>query len=109
MAFDFESRVASLRQDVGPVADDQLDDIASLVGKAGRQLRQYQVEGVRWLESAVSRRKRGARGAILGDEMGLGKTIQLIAWMSKSEEGRFLVVCPLSMVATWAAEIRDHS
>ena len=43
------------------------------------------------------------------DEMGLGKTIQLIAWMSKSEEGRFLVVCPLSMVATWAAEIREHS
>jgi hypothetical protein len=65
--FDFDSRVASLRQnEVGPVADDDRDDIGSLVGKAGRELRVYQVEGVRWLEGIASRKQRSNRGGILG-------------------------------------------
>lgn len=65
--FDFDSRVARLCQDeVGPVADDERDDIVSLVGKAGRELRVYQVEGVRWLEGIASRRQSSNRGGILG-------------------------------------------
>ncbi len=46
--------------------------------------------------------------ALLGDEMGLGKTVQALAVMSDlaaAGERRFLVVCPASLLATWAREV----
>jgi SNF2 family DNA or RNA helicase len=41
-------------------------------------------------------------GAMLGDDMGLGKTLQALCAI----RGRTLVVCPTSVLANWAAEIR---
>jgi len=51
-------------------------------------------------------------GAILADDMGLGKTVQAIAMLTSEREepgggelGPTLVVCPMSVVKQWAAEI----
>ncbi|MGI8421231.1 MAG: SNF2-related protein, partial [Gaiellaceae bacterium] len=51
-------------------------------------------------------------GAILADDMGLGKTVQAIAMLVSEREqpgaetlGPTLVVCPMSVVRQWAAEI----
>ncbi|MCK4412666.1 MAG: DEAD/DEAH box helicase [Candidatus Eisenbacteria sp.] len=62
----------------------------------------FQVEGTAFL--AASGR------ALLGDDMGLGKTVQAIAaarvlW-DRGEIHRALVVCPASLKAQWASEIK---
>ena len=49
-------------------------------------------------------------GGILADDMGLGKTVQAIAMLLSEREdgvelGPTLVVCPMSIVKQWAAEI----
>ncbi len=51
-------------------------------------------------------------GAILADDMGLGKTVQAIAMLTSEREeygrdavGPTLVVCPMSVVKQWGAEI----
>ena len=49
-------------------------------------------------------------GGILADDMGLGKTVQAIAMLLSERErgeelGPTLVVCPMSIVEQWAAEI----
>ncbi|VDN30788.1 unnamed protein product, partial [Gongylonema pulchrum] len=68
-------------------------------------LRDYQLEGVNWLLHAWTK----GNSCILADEMGLGKTIQCIGFLSvlyhKYElYGPFLVVVPLSTVASWQHE-----
>lgn len=70
-------------------------------------LREHQLEGLRWL---VSMHDCGV-SQILGDEMGLGKTIQTIALLaflkfSRKLVGPSLVVCPLSVLASWMVEFR---
>jgi len=54
----------------------------------------------------------GSQGlnGILADEMGLGKTVQVISSLLVVQErcgvaGPFLIVCPLSLVDNWKAEI----
>jgi hypothetical protein len=51
-------------------------------------------------------------GGILADDMGLGKTVQAIAMLASEREeagpdvlGPTLVVCPMSVVKQWAAEV----
>ena len=41
-------------------------------------MRDYQLEGLRWLAQSYE----NGVSAILGDEMGLGKTLQTIAFLS---------------------------
>jgi superfamily II DNA or RNA helicase len=62
----------------------------------GSVLRPYQERGTAWLAFA---RKAGL-GAVLADDMGLGKTLQALAVMN----GKTLVVCPRSVIWTWAEE-----
>lgn len=73
------------------------------------RMKPYQLEGLTFLVHMY----RNGMSAILGDEMGLGKTLQTLALFqylkvfepSSSEETRpFLVVCPLSVIQSWAAE-----
>ena len=70
----------------------------------GCKLKDYQLEGVRWLLSLY---ENGVSG-ILGDEMGLGKTIQVIATvaalLTKNVSGPFLVVAPLATLPNWVRE-----
>ncbi len=68
------------------------------------KLRAYQVFGARYILKQ--------KHVLLGDEMGLGKTIQAIAALAHLKangSGRFLVVCPLSVMVNWAREIEKHS
>lgn len=83
-------------------------------------LRQYQLEGFRWLVSNHSNRF----GSLLADDMGLGKTIQTVCllchlkeqrvlttgsgWLNKHEvslHGPALVVAPTSLLQNWRREL----
>lgn len=64
-------------------------------------LRDYQVEGVKWL----ARLSQWGIGACLADDMGLGKTAQaLAAVLVRASKGPTLVVAPLSVINNWKDE-----
>jgi superfamily II DNA or RNA helicase len=90
-------RMAEIRKDPGnhPLRRELLD----------AELLPYQLDGIAFAT--------GAGRAILADDMGLGKTIQGIgvAEMLRREAGisRVLVICPASLKAQWAAEVRKFS
>jgi ATP-dependent DNA helicase len=68
------------------------------------KLKDYQLEGVRWLASLY---ENGVSG-ILADEMGLGKTIQVIGLIAHllvmGVSGPFLIVAPLATLPNWVRE-----
>jgi SWI/SNF-related matrix-associated actin-dependent regulator of chromatin subfamily A member 5 len=68
-------------------------------------LRPHQKEGFRWLTAMYA----SGCHPILGDEMGLGKTLQAIALLAHAtftgSGGPHLVVCPLSVLPSWLAEL----
>lgn len=69
------------------------------------QLREYQHEGLNWMQYLRSNDLSG----ILADDMGLGKTIQTLSHiLLEKEEGRLqkpvLVIAPTSLMGNWAAE-----
>ena len=72
-------------------------------------LRDYQVEGVRWLWWLYKNRLHG----LLADDMGLGKTHQTMALLSQilkhepeqASHPRFLVICPTTVVGHWHEKI----
>ena len=66
------------------------------------ELRDYQVEGFRWL----SRLAHWQAGACLADDMGLGKTVQAIAAMlEQAPHGPCLVIAPTSVCHNWEREL----
>ena len=84
----------------------RLNDVRSL--KPGipstfkAELRDYQVEGFRWL----ARLSHWGVGACLADDMGLGKTIQALAVMlTSAAKGPCLVVAPTSVCMNWETEV----
>ena len=65
-------------------------------------LRNYQLDGYRWLR----RLSELDIGACLADDMGLGKTVQALAiLLDRLEEGPVLVVSPASVCFNWVSEI----
>ncbi len=66
------------------------------------ELRDYQVDGFRWL----ARLGELGFGACLADDMGLGKTVQLIALLlHRARTGPALVVAPTSVCDNWRREL----
>ena len=66
------------------------------------ELRDYQLEGYRWL----MRLAESGFGAVLADDMGLGKTVQTLAMLlQRSQGGPALVVAPTSVCGNWLIEI----
>ncbi|MDP4182624.1 MAG: DEAD/DEAH box helicase, partial [Bacillota bacterium] len=65
-------------------------------------LRNYQKEGVKWLNSMA----RFSFGGILADDMGLGKTLQVLAFILAQKDRRLpcLVVAPSSIIYNWKLE-----
>jgi len=64
-------------------------------------LRNYQEEGVRWLQ----RLRDMHLGGILADDMGLGKTLQAIIAIVQSRKNiPSLIVCPTSLLYNWQEE-----
>ncbi|XP_021727762.1 chromatin structure-remodeling complex protein SYD-like isoform X8 [Chenopodium quinoa] len=75
-------------------------------GLRGGKLREYQMNGLRWLVSLYNNHLNG----ILADEMGLGKTVQVISLIcylmeAKNDRGPFLVVVPSSVLPGWEQEM----
>lgn len=71
-------------------------------------LRPYQETGFKWL----SMLDYYGLGGVLADDMGLGKTIQAITFiLSKIEKvgGKYLVICPSSVVYNWEKEFEKFS
>lgn len=67
------------------------------------ELRDYQVEGFRWL----ARLAEVGAGACLADDMGLGKTLQALALiLTRAPEGPTLVLAPTSVCANWLEQAR---
>jgi len=67
------------------------------------ELRNYQTEGVQWLE----RLRLMYLNGILADDMGLGKTLQAIVALTQHKKGKknpVLVVCPTSLLYNWQEE-----
>jgi DNA repair protein RAD16 len=72
-----------------------------------RPLLAYQKEGMGWMVRQETESE--VKGGILADEMGMGKTIQTIGMMlSHRVNGPTLVVCPVSSMLQWEAEIKEH-
>ncbi len=73
--------------------------------KLKAELRNYQKEGLNWLNFLDE----FGFGGCLADDMGLGKTIQLIAYILKQhEKGRQqpnLIVLPTSLLFNWQSEL----
>jgi superfamily II DNA or RNA helicase len=73
-------------------------------------LRDYQLEGVGWLQRLRSL----AVGGVLADDMGLGKTLQTIAHLviekhHKRLDKPALVVAPTSLAQNWVREIKKFA
>ncbi|MDH3360135.1 MAG: DEAD/DEAH box helicase, partial [Desulfobulbaceae bacterium] len=71
-------------------------------------LRDYQKNGLAWLFNLYQYRM----GGILADDMGLGKTHQALALLQavqteQKNGGRFLVVCPATVVSHWVEKTRN--
>ena len=65
------------------------------------ELRDYQVEGFRWL----SRLANMSLGGCLADDMGLGKTLQTISLLlNEASSGPCLVIAPASVCNVWEEE-----
>ena len=74
---------------------------------SGGTLRDYQLDGFRW----ICIRHFFGESMILADEMGLGKTIQVIAYLAWLRENfgddkHVLIVCPLSTLGNWVDELK---
>ncbi|WP_182525874.1 DEAD/DEAH box helicase [Nocardioides dongkuii] len=72
------------------------------------ELRDYQLEGFRWLAFLHD----AGLGGILADDMGLGKTLQALALVAHARSrgaGPFLVVAPTSVVPGWVREAAQHT
>lgn len=68
-------------------------------------LREYQVNGYKWLKTLSSL----GFGGILADEMGLGKTIQTIAFLLSEENKKSIIISPTSLVYNWKDEIEKFA
>ena len=71
-------------------------------------LRQYQVEGFKWLKTMAHY----GFGGILADEMGLGKTVQTIAFIIseyKTKKIPSLIIVPTSLLFNWQAEFEKFA
>lgn len=73
-------------------------------------LRDYQVDGFKWLSILGKYHF----GGILADDMGLGKTIQTITYiLSQCEANDFnyktLIIAPASLIYNWDVEVRKFS
>ncbi len=63
-------------------------------------LRPYQRAGFEWLTWLADNQV----GGILADDMGLGKTLQVLTLIQADHKGPTLVVCPVTLVDTWARQ-----
>ena len=73
------------------------------------QLRDYQLEGVKWLKFLEEFKW----GGCLADDMGLGKTLQVLTFLQMRKEANpqavSLVVVPTTLIFNWQAEVQKFA
>ncbi|MBF0564705.1 MAG: ATP-dependent helicase [Nitrospirae bacterium] len=81
----------------------EIEDVRSVLPSTLQaELRDYQVEGFKWL----SKLAHWGVGACLADDMGLGKTMEALAViLERSHGGPTLVIVPTSVLSNWVNEI----
>ena len=78
------------------------EQVFEVPASLGAELRDYQLEGYRWL----MRLSASGFGAVLADDMGLGKTVQTLAMLlQRAAGGPALVVAPTSVCGNWLLEV----
>ncbi len=77
----------------------------SVPGNLKATLREYQIEGFKWLKSLDTL----GFGGILADEMGLGKTIQTIAFLLSKDNKKAIIISPTSLIYNWKAELEKFA
>ena len=95
--------VAATAEELGSAIQRLVADSAKPpeLGSLGKQLRDYQQQGVEWLWRLAQNRL----GGILADEMGLGKTVQTLAFLLANRAAcPALIVCPTSLLTNWSNE-----
>ncbi len=103
-------------QPLARLALPELAEVKRRLGDLVDRLRDYQIEGVRWLIAAAE----SGRGALLADDMGLGKTLQVLAllrWLKPvsnpvnnlMQSGPVLIICPTSLLGNWEAELQKFA
>lgn len=75
--------------------------VGRLAQEAGMDFFGFQRAGVAWILDCAAR----GHGALLGDDMGVGKTIQIIGVINAKGARQVLIICPASMLLTWAKEL----
>ena len=69
-------------------------------------LRDYQIEGFKWLRRLAE----WGVGGVLADDMGLGKTLQTLAViLDRANEGPALVIAPTSVGFNWMREVEKFA
>lgn len=77
--------------------------VPEVPGGLEADLRDYQVDGYRWL----ARLSRWGVGGVLADDMGLGKTVQTLGvLLDRAAGGPALIVAPTSVGDNWIRETR---
>jgi SNF2 family DNA or RNA helicase len=71
----------------------------------GAVMREYQVDGLRWL----SMLNHYQFGGVLADEMGLGKTLQAISFIVNNPNTLTLIVVPASLTYNWQKEFEKFA
>lgn len=73
------------------------------------QLRDYQLEGVKWLKFL----EEFGWGGCLADDMGLGKTLQVLTFLHLRKESNpkavHLIVVPTTLIFNWQAEVEKFA
>ncbi len=79
----------------------QTDPHLSVPSTLNAELREYQLEGINWMNCLSD----WGVGACLADDMGIGKTMQALAMLIRhAPHGPSLVIAPTSVCASWVAE-----
>jgi SNF2 family DNA or RNA helicase len=101
LSFKMSDRLKDLQKQMLGKAPIEVSEIPKEVDV---DLRQYQADGIAWLEKL----RKMSLGGILADDMGLGKTIQAICALTqdynKNPKATSLVVCPTSLLYNWQEE-----
>lgn len=100
VTFSMSKRLIDIRKQMLGEKKIEFSDIPNVINA---ELRNYQVEGVHWLEQLRNMFLNG----ILADDMGLGKTLQAIVSLTQLKTKKCppaLIVCPTSLLYNWKEE-----
>ncbi|MBA3721573.1 MAG: DEAD/DEAH box helicase family protein [Parachlamydiaceae bacterium] len=99
--FSMTPKLKEIQQQMLGLAPYEAREVPSVIQAS---LRNYQVDGVRWLDRLRSMHLNG----ILADDMGLGKTLQAIIAITQHKNdypnAKSIIVCPTSLVYNWKEE-----